>query len=382
MARQILCRRVAGNRIRPTPSDVMSSPDALGTTLLDSEGQTYRGERDDVNLAFDENGSTVNEHAGNTSIATAQALGVLPGLAVPNTLPTGTPDAGTTFTVRAIDVVGIMTIPGTDFYSFVGSPGAFWNFAVMSVSLEHISDPIPATLSIYDSNGNLLATSHEDLETSDPIIYDLTLPTSGTYYVTVSSPTPGDYELFAYSFAANEPPFASGDTIVGNTGNDTVVGNTGTNTIVFPTLNVGQPAGNATVLARSGADVIDLTQSPTEQVYNPNNVPVVTGTTAFSPTLQVEDPTVNEGQLLKLTDGPDPGGRSAHPARRWRFASAAHHAGSPATAGRPARCAYRAGLPSGHKCRSSSSSAGPCQTDLPVAPQRAASAPHCPGGSG
>ena len=53
-----------------------------------------------MKLAFDENGTTINETPGDNTQASAMALGVLPGLAVPNTAPVGSPLYGQTFASR------------------------------------------------------------------------------------------------------------------------------------------------------------------------------------------------------------------------------------------------------------------------------------------
>ena len=82
-----------------------------------------------------------------------------------------------------------------EYYSFSGNAGDVMNLSVMSASLQRIGDPIAAVLSLYNANGKLLAISTEDLETSDPIIYDFKLPTDGTYYVEVSSATPSTLSM-------------------------------------------------------------------------------------------------------------------------------------------------------------------------------------------
>src|SRR5205823_9920754 len=86
-----------------TSHHIMGSPDSIHTTLFDAAGVTYFGEREDVKLAFGDTGHVVNEQlAAHQSMATAQPLGDLPGLTVPNTLLAGA-DFGATFQVKALD---------------------------------------------------------------------------------------------------------------------------------------------------------------------------------------------------------------------------------------------------------------------------------------
>src|SRR5207253_1503269 len=93
-----------------TAEHVMASPDAVGVTLLQSAAPTNFGEREALKLAFADTGVTLHAAAAaHHALASAQALGDLPGLAVPNTLIKGDADFGDTFAVRALDVVGALT---------------------------------------------------------------------------------------------------------------------------------------------------------------------------------------------------------------------------------------------------------------------------------
>src|SRR5207237_10307843 len=87
-----------------TGEHIMASPDSVHTTLADAAGITFFGEREAVKLAFDDTGTSVLEQTGpHQSPASAQALGVLPHLATPNTLLSGV-DFRKVFDVRALDV--------------------------------------------------------------------------------------------------------------------------------------------------------------------------------------------------------------------------------------------------------------------------------------
>ena len=93
------------------------SPNSLGTTLFDAADPTYFGEREAIKLAFDETGQVVREQAtvpgAHETFATAEPLGVLPKLHVPNTLQPGDHYYGQSFDVSALDVVGDIRLTGT-----------------------------------------------------------------------------------------------------------------------------------------------------------------------------------------------------------------------------------------------------------------------------
>jgi hypothetical protein len=265
-----------------TPFHIMASPDSVGVTLFQSASTTYFGEREAVKLAFADTGTVVPQVPGNSSPTTAQPIGVLPGLAVPNTLratvqtwdgsteATNEPDLGKRFQVRAIDVTGAVTAAAPDdYYSFVGNAGDLMNFQVMSSALTSNAEPFAPLLQVFDAAGNLLASNHGDFESADPSIIDYRLPASGVFYVEVSPNVPlapgqseGDYELFLYSFATGPTSLGAGDTLVGGSGNDTLVGSSGNDLFTF----VPGASGNATILGGSGNDLVNLTRSPGETI--------------------------------------------------------------------------------------------------------------------
>ena len=88
-------------------------------------------------------------------------------------------------------------------------------------------------MTVYDSNGNVIAYNDDSFQDTDSTIIDLTLPTTGTYYVEVTASAKeglpiqqtGDYELFMYTFATDGDPPA-GDTMYGGSGDDTIVAGT------------------------------------------------------------------------------------------------------------------------------------------------------------
>src|SRR5262249_47734253 len=92
-----------------TPHHIMSSPLSPTPPLFAPVAPTILGEREGTKLASKETGVVGVEKTtapgSHETFATAEALGVLPGLAVPNTLLPGDRDYGTTLDVSAISVV-------------------------------------------------------------------------------------------------------------------------------------------------------------------------------------------------------------------------------------------------------------------------------------
>src|SRR5262249_2602480 len=142
-------------------------------------------------------GVVVNERAApHGTFATAQPLGLLPALSVPNTLRPGDLHYGQPLTVGALDVVGNIALdPATgrreeDVYSFTGRGGDLYDLDVYSSTLPRVANPIDPVLRLYDASGRLLATSDDDFESHDSSLLDVPLPADGTYYVVVDSYNP------------------------------------------------------------------------------------------------------------------------------------------------------------------------------------------------
>jgi Bacterial Ig-like domain (group 3)/PKD domain len=264
----------------------ISSPASDGSTLAQAVGMPapFFGEREDVHLAFDHDGTWYNNAAivndtvtPHGSQANALPLTLTP-LAVPNTETNGI-DVGKTFAVAASAVngyIGIDTGSGHsafDYYSFTGRAGDVLNFEVMSNALKRITDPIDAVVSVYDSSGQLVpyyggtALNAGVFESNDAALYDVKLPANGTYYVKVntiafappglnyaantpagSTTATGHYVLFLFRFDAAFTQQA-GDTLVARAGNTTLVGGPGNDTFV-----VG--SGQQTIIGGGGQDTI------------------------------------------------------------------------------------------------------------------------------
>jgi Ca2+-binding RTX toxin-like protein len=280
-----------------TTEHIMSSPDSTGVTLTQSASGTFFGEREDIRLAFVDTGMTINSSSvAHNSQATAQALGVLPGLAVPNTITNPNDrDYGKTLAVRAIDVVGALAPNPSDpqhratddYYSFTGNAGDIVNIQAISSALTRSTKPIDTVVYLFNSNGNLLTYSDDEFETKDSWIADYKLPgtlgTSSTYYVEVDSYTPdgivdfnvGNYDLFMYSFTvptASTTSLGSGDTIMAGSGIDTIISSSGNDVVQFPSgmhapaLTLGTITGPSVTLPNQSITLSDtLTFFPTNK---------------------------------------------------------------------------------------------------------------------
>jgi hypothetical protein len=257
-----------------TPNDVMASPDAVNSPLIDAAGPTQLGERDALHLAFDDSGTLLRSQ---DLTGLAQPVGVIPGvtsaivqgalppLAVPNTLIVpGTMGYGQTFQAVALGVEGTIATPGQeDFYAITGRAGEVMSFEVASQYNTLNSRPFQPELEVLDASGKQMAFSVRNFEQVDPMILDLTLPADGTYYVGVDAYHPqatGDYKLLMYSLTAvtGGTPQGNGATVTSSGGNDTLVGSSANDTFTYTAGATGQ----VTIDTGSGADVLDLRQAP------------------------------------------------------------------------------------------------------------------------
>lgn len=283
------------NRFRPiytgptaaqeTRLHLIASPASIRTTLVDALGNPFFGEREALKLAFAESGLVVPETVG-SKIATSlgnqpiqvQPLGMLPELAVPNTIEIGI-NQGVTLTAGAIAVTGAIQLStsGTsesDYYSFNGTAGDVVTIEVMSQILRHrISNSIDSLLRVYNSAGQKVAYysspfgafSDDSFEPSDSVLIDLVLPATDTYtievdtfsfaapefsayapagfdvaqfstnnpnHVAVTDRDTGNYELLIYRFNGTIPVVGNGDRLNGGTGFDILIGNSGKEIII------------------------------------------------------------------------------------------------------------------------------------------------------
>ena len=115
--------------------------------------------------------------------------------------------------------------------------------------------PFQAELEVLDSSGNRLGYDVRNFEQVDPMLYDLTLPADGTYYVGVDAyggQATGDYRLLMYSLTAvagGGEPQGGGATVTGSGGNDTLVGSSANDTFVY----LAGATGQVTIPSTGGA---------------------------------------------------------------------------------------------------------------------------------
>jgi Ca2+-binding RTX toxin-like protein len=268
-----------------TPLHIMASPLSVGTTLFDAAGNTFFGEREAMKLAFADTGTTIPEQAAaHGTQATAEPLGELVGLTVPNTVVTGQ-YAGQTLTVRAEAVTGTIQLdPVTgrsesDWYSFGGRGGQIFNAEVMSNVLTRTQNPIDSIVRLYDAAGHLLLWNDDEFESRDSALLDYALPADGIYFVEVDTFTPdgiqdfdtGSYELYLTLFdRQGGVSLGSGDIIIGGAGTDTLVGSTSMDVIL-------KEAGETTSLASGALDTV-LTTTPGASVDVGSDQTVAEGT--------------------------------------------------------------------------------------------------------
>ena len=298
---------------------VMGSPASIGITRFDTLNNIFFGEREDIQLAFEQSGVKIPaEAAPHASAATAQDLGVLPGLVVPNTLAPGSLYYGKTFGVTAEAVVGHIGLDPTtglsnsDWYAFDGHAGDYMTFEAISNVLLGNTQPLDTILRVYDSAGNLLAYNDDELESKDSLILDFQIPADGKYFVQVDTyaqnpadnTSQGNYVLYMYSFnTAGTIP--GGSTVVAGAGNDTLYGGTGNDLFRITPGSMG----SASVIGGTGTDVVDRTAAPFENValyYGPNT-DAITQELGTPPPLSfatnLASQTVAKGSLLEFDAG-------------------------------------------------------------------------------
>jgi Ca2+-binding RTX toxin-like protein len=272
----------------PTDADetirhIMASGASVNETLFQAIDDPFFGERESIKLAFGEDGTPTDEQAApHQSRADAQPIALQP-LVVPDTDLEGV-NADRIFDVTAVDVAGYLGLDSsgntdTDFYSFTAQAGTLINLQVMSRVLNSPLGSFDSTMTVYDSSGNVIAFNDDSFQDQDSTIIDLTLPSTGTYYVEVtaySSPgqttqQTGAYDLFVYTFATGGDPPA-GDTMYAGSGDDTLIAGAGDDTIAAqpPKDTILYGSGNATLLAK--APYLDVAAGPNLTVNEGDSV--------------------------------------------------------------------------------------------------------------
>jgi VCBS repeat-containing protein len=246
-----------------TPLHIMASPGSVGSTIAHAVGETFFGERELIKLAFDDASGTVHETALPTAtvptFGPARVIGSLPGLAVPNLLPSFAQNAGQHLQVRATNVLGSigLTAGGTsenDVYVIQAQAGDLLTAEIYSESLRHrFANTIDSIIRVYgptsptDPTPVLLdyfgrpAVNDDGIDNTDSVLQDVRITADGTYYIVVDTfalaPTTqfdtdtGGYELFVYTFTPNTsglPRMAGGgDLLTGGADSDVLIGSAG-----------------------------------------------------------------------------------------------------------------------------------------------------------
>lgn len=263
-----------------TTRHIMASPASVGETLFDAVSGQFFGEREAVKLstwAF--GGAVVAEQVGaHDTLLTAQPI-QFRELFVPNTVVSGV-NQGRAFRVNQLTVTGALNASGErDLYQFQGTAGQLMNFEVISSVLSRYTSTIDPIIRILDANGipvpyyGTIARNDDEFESTDSILIDLTLPTTGAYFVEITPFSTGDtgsYELFGYDFASYLPstgagggqstlPADAGDLLLGGDGDDTVQGAEGNDTLSGQAGNdvLLGGAGNDSLLGGAGEDTLD-----------------------------------------------------------------------------------------------------------------------------
>ena len=188
-------------------SHIMATP-AIGIFL--NLGLTFLSERSSVKLTFAEVGQTTLDIENNDSIANAQEI-ILQNQLVPNTILDGQNASVFDFSVSSAVVEGTLdrlTDP-QDVFQFEAKAGDLFNMELISNVVNILAiDPIDTEISVFDSTGAFVdyfgtdAFNESELESTDAILIDLTIPADGTYFVQVdaSFDETGNYELLVYRF--------------------------------------------------------------------------------------------------------------------------------------------------------------------------------------
>ncbi len=242
---------------------IIGSPASIGSTRQNDIGELFFGEREAVKIAFAASGpaegalsqgslATWSEEMAGTHNDVEQAQEIpWRAIRVPNTLAKGL-NVSKNFYVDTLAVSGTIQLAGqvseSDFYSFQGSAGDVVSIELLSKSLKRFSslgtdgyiDSMIRLFRRIDSQTvvpvtyyNSVAENDDEFETSDSVLFDVTLPADAEYIVEVDTfsrgPRPGDptpeevltlpseirenledalqdsdvgqYELFAYRFA-------------------------------------------------------------------------------------------------------------------------------------------------------------------------------------
>ncbi|MDB5349085.1 MAG: cya 2, partial [Planctomycetota bacterium] len=318
---------------------LITSPATVGTTRFNDLRDLNFGPREAIKLAFASRGTTIVAPIGTQSaMASAKPITLAP-LTVPNTdVVLSGVEKGLNFQVAALGVHGTIGLNANhlaapDYYAISGLKGDLYTFEVDSQDLARLggTNTIDSVLAVYDSTGKIVAFNDDQYEGTDSLTLDVTLPSTGTFYVKVYSfaapagdpvydpanpqsplnpgnlqsilnplnpnfsqdaltsflnakagTATGQYDLFIYRFATSAPTVADvhnvlvargvGTTLSGSTGTDTLIGPAGT---LFNDTNTG-PGSAISIAASNPNPSVDL------QAHFEDSV-ILTGVTGSTP---------------------------------------------------------------------------------------------------
>jgi Ca2+-binding RTX toxin-like protein len=309
-----------GNReADETPWHIIASPLSVGSTIEDATRLTFFGAREAIKLAFNEIGITQREQAtemdAHGSIVTAEDLGELQPLTVPNLTPSSEFELfGQSFRVSALAVVGELRsqmVAGEeetefDYYRFVGKAGDIVNIELLANSVRPLRGNLfDGELRVYKADGTQIAFNDDDFEgTKDATVLDLILEEDGEYFIAVGlSESPailaggGRYELFLTRFSLGAALSVPGDTLISGSGNDTLIGSNADDLFLAAGAT---PASVLTLDGRSGFDTLDTLGI--SFTYNDTSIESVFGTVNTPPVVSVTAPTdALVGEVVHVT---------------------------------------------------------------------------------
>jgi Ca2+-binding RTX toxin-like protein len=302
-----------------TPWHIIASPLSVGSTIEDATRLTFFGAREAIKLAFNEIGITQRERAteidSHGSIVTAEDLGELQPLTVPNLTPSSAFALfGQTFRVSALAVVGELRaemLAGQaetefDYYRFVGKAGDIVNIELLANSVRPLRGNLfDGELRVYKADGTQIAFNDDDFEgTKDATILDLILEEDGEYFVAVGlSVSPailaggGRYELFLSRFSVGVPLAVPGDTLISGSGNSLMIGSAADDLFLAAGAT---PASVLTLDGRDGTDTFDMLGL--SFTYNSTSIEQIAATVNTPPTVSLTAPTdALVGSVVQVT---------------------------------------------------------------------------------
>ncbi len=189
---------------------IIGSPASVGSTRANDVGQLFFGEREAVKIAvsmsdansvvFDESALATASVSVGSSVVAARHVD-LATIQVPNTLAKGI-NSAKNFYVQAASVLGSIELQGnaseSDYYTFSGQAGDLVTIELASRSMRRFTNNgidgyIDSILRLRDQSGQIVQTffsdavNDDEFESSDSLLMDIRLPSTGTYSIEVDT---------------------------------------------------------------------------------------------------------------------------------------------------------------------------------------------------